>query len=176
MFDGAYRRSLVIALVIAAFAAACSASLLAGCAGGYRDRYTEIINEFEERVGVDDRKSQELAEKSDLPGLIKLNGLRRSNISEVTQRIISLSPTEDLRRVHIETLYYLLALGDQLRAQDNYYEAVVSEKPSEDLKTIAENAAARAKLVGSELALDLQKGNVNVKTAPAPTSSAPPGP
>lgn len=160
------------------------ASAIGGCGQSLKDRqedyrseYVEIVNAFQAEVAKEDAKAQELVEGNNLAGLIKLNVVRIENISRTFDDISALSAPGELRRVHAYTLYYLMALVDQMEAQTAFAEAVLSGKPSGDLQQITESAALRAQQLGGELALELQKANIEIEAAPEepiqPETSAP---
>lgn len=148
-----------------------SVAILAGCGDSreakqkeYREEYVRIIDDFEDQVAKDDQKAEELVEQDDLGGLIRLNETRLEFIDEVFGEILDLYPPEELRKVHALTLFYLVAVRDQVEAQSDYYEALLSGKPSEDLKSITENSAGIVRLAGASLALELQKQDIEIKS------------
>lgn len=156
------------------------AVLLPGCGQStadkqkeYRAEYKEIINAFQTRVTKDEAKAKQLLESNDATGLIKLNNQRLAGINTTFGKLLVLYPPDDLRRVHAETLYYLVAVMDQLQAQNAYFEAVLAGKPSGDLETIAGSATTKAQSVGGELGLDLQKANITIKSTPSNTQGQP---
>jgi hypothetical protein len=160
----------VVLLLLAA------ALLLPGCGTStadkqkeYKAQYKEALNEFQTQVAKDEVKAKTLLESNDATGLIKLNNQRLAGVNATFDKIADLYPPADLRKVHAETLYYLIAVADQLQAQNAYFEAVLAGKPSGDLETIAKSATAKAQSLGAELGLDLQKANITIKSIPSST-------
>jgi hypothetical protein len=156
------------ALVLILLTAA--AALLPGCAQStaekqkqYRSQYEEIIDAFQAQVARDDKQAGQLGQSNDLAALIKLNNRRLNNVNETFDKLLLLYPPGGLRAVHALTLYYLVAVTEQLQAQNDYLEAVLAGKPSTDLQSIATSATSRIKALSNELALDLQKANITIK-------------
>jgi hypothetical protein len=171
--NGGINRKIVSCAAVLALLAAVGA-LVAGCGQStadkqkqYKTEYQEIINDFQAQVAKDDAKAAQLSQNNDLTGLIKLNNRRMNNVNATFDELLYLYPPADLRRIQAETLYYLTAVGDQIEAQNAYLEAVLAGKPTADLESIASNASAKSQALGSELALDLQKANIKIKSAPA---------
>ena len=139
----------------------------------YKAEYQEIINAFQAQVAKDDTRAAQLGQNNDLTGLLKLNNQRLKNVDATFDKLLFLYPPADLRGVHAETLYYLNAVADQILAQNAYLEAVLAGKPTADLQSIASSANGKTQSLGSELGLDLQKANINIKSAPANPQSQP---
>ncbi len=165
--------------------------LLTGCEKSIADKqkeysakYRQIIDAFQAQVAKDDAKANQFIQSNDLPGLIKLNNQRLASIKDTFGKLLLLYPPDDLRRVHGETLYYLVAVIDQVQAQNAYAEAVLTGKPSGDLESIAGTTTTKAQSIGRDLGLDLEKANITIKGTPskpqgqpqtAPASSNPAG-
>lgn len=160
---------------VVGWAVACAVALtllmqLLGCGGSdieskqksYSADWKTIMTAFQVRVTEDDKKASELVEKNDISGLIKLIDERIANVNEVIKEILGLYPPDDLQDLHATTLYYLTSLRDQLNAQNDLNEAVLSGKPTQDLQTISENAAAKTQLVAGELGVEIQKAGIEV--------------
>ena len=172
---------IVICIVLASLSLA-----LAGCneAGEvkkkqqeYRTEWQEIMGRFQVQVNADDQKANALVKKNDISGLIALIKAREANVDLVMGQILKLYPPDDLRKLHATTLFYLTSLKDQLDAQNSLNEAVLSSAPTGDLKTVAENAAAKTQEVGREIGVEIQKLGIKLKptqgetkTTPAPSS------
>lgn len=143
---------------------------LLGCGGGdienkqrsYSADWKRIMTAFDARVTEDDKKANELVEKNDISGLIKLIDERMVNVNEVITEILGLYPPDDLQDLHTVTLYYLTSLREQLKAQNDLNEAILSGKPTQDLKTISDNAAAKTQHVAGELGVGIQKAGIRV--------------
>ncbi len=146
--------------------------LTSGCGGSsqeaehdsYVSSYVKTMDEFQARASRDDKEFASLAQKNDLSGLINLDKKRITDIQDVYGQIMKLRPSADLQKVHAITLYYLVSVVDQLQAQNNYWEAVLSSKPSTDLKTIAESATTKVQALAAELGVELQKANIKLKS------------
>lgn len=148
--------------------------ILQGCYGkSYPNAYKEIIDRFEERVTRDDKHAEDLAKNNDLSGLIKLNSSRKRYVSETLKELIELDPGTDYVRLHALTLYYLVAIEDQIDAQNNYYDALSTGKPSQDLQKIADSMTARVQLVARELSLELSKLGITLKSEPKKSEEKP---
>jgi hypothetical protein len=115
-------------------------------------------------VLTDDKKASELINKNDIAGVIKLVNQRILNVDEVTKKILALRPPEDFWKVHAVTLYYLASLRDQLNYQNDLNDAVLTGRPTQDLKTIADQAALKTRAVGAELGIEIQKVDLKLKT------------
>ncbi len=143
---------------------------LTGCGGSdieskqksYQADWKRIMTAFDARVTEDDKKASELVEMNDISGLIKLINERIVNVNEVIAEILGLHPPDDLQDLHSTTLYYLTSLRDQLEAQNDLNEAVLSGKPTQDLKTISDNAAARTQVLAGELGVEIQKAGIGL--------------
>ena len=154
-------------------------TLSSGCGGNseqasadqYKKQWTDIMNAFQARVAADDKKNAALVDKNDVTGAIKLSNRRIANIGEVTGKILELNPTKDLRKVHAVTLYYLTSLEGQFNDLSEFYNAVLTGLPATDLKTIADQAALKTRAVGAELAVEIQKLDMELKPAREQPSS-----
>ena len=156
--------------------------LLSGCGNStaqqeqqYKQQWTQVMNKFETRVTSDDTKANDLATKNDIVGLRSLINSRLANVNDVLAQVLKLDPPEKYQRVQITTLYYLMALEDQLKAQNDVNDAVLAGNPTTDLKTISDGCTKRAQGSGQELALELKKANLTVGTpSPSKPSSSTP--
>lgn len=156
--------------------------LLSGCGNStaqqeqqYKQQWTQVMNKFETRVTSDDTKANDLATKNDIVGLRSLINSRLANVNDVLAQVLKLDPPEKYQRVQITTLYYLMALEDQLKAQNDVNDAVLAGNPTTDLKTISDGYTKRAQGSGQELALELKKANLTVGTpSPSKPSSSTP--
>jgi len=145
--------------------------ILAGCGGTseetkkekYEADYSEIMDRFQAKVSADDKRLSELAAKNDIAGIISLDKRRITYVEGVLGQVLDLEPPVSLRKLHTVTLYYMESILDQLDAQNNYWDALLSGKPSNDLKTIAETAAAKTQAVGTEFGLELEKAGIQLK-------------
>ena len=176
-------RLAVVALVSISISLLAFGAFSSGCGNGsgessieeYKKQWTEIMDSFQARVLTDDKKANELINKNDIAGVIKLVNQRILNVDEVTKKILVLRPPKDLRKVHAVTLYYLASLRDQLRYQNDLNDAVLTGKPTQDLKAIADQAALKTRVVGSELGVEIQKVDMKLKSTeeqPEPKQSA----
>ena len=156
--------------------------LLSGCGNStaqqeqqYKQQWTQVMNKFETRVTSDDTKANDLATKNDIVGLRSLINSRLANVNDVLAQVLKLDPPEKYQRVQITTLYYLMALEDQLKAQNDVNDAALAGNPTTDLKTISDGYTKRAQGSGQELALELKKANLTVGTpSPSKPSSSTP--
>ncbi|MBK5094002.1 MAG: hypothetical protein JJE48_10880, partial [Actinobacteria bacterium] len=113
--------------------------------------------------------------KNDIAGVIKLVKQRISNVDEVTKKILVLRPPQDFWKVQAVTLYYLASLKDQLKDQNDLNDAVLTGKPTQDLKAIADQAALKTRAIGAELGVEIQKVDLKLKSTeeqPEPKQSA----
>jgi len=141
----------------------------------YKQQWTQVMNKFETRVTSDDTKANDLATKNDIVGLRSLINSRLANVNDVLAQVLKLDPPEKYQRVQITTLYYLMALEDQLKAQNDVNDAALAGNPTTDLKTISDGYTKRAQGSGQELALELKKANLTVGTpSPSKPSSSTP--
>lgn len=151
-----------VSLLLLAQLLGCGKSELEKKQDSYRDDWNRIMSAFESRVESDDKKANELVEKNDVSGLIKLIKQRTIDVDSVMEEVLGLYPPKDLQDLQAITLYYLACLRDQLKAQNELNEAVVSGKPIEDLRTIAEGAALKTQQVAVELGIELQKVGIKM--------------
>jgi hypothetical protein len=155
--------------------------LLTGCGNSvaqkekeYKDQWTQVMTKFETRVTSDDSKANDLVTKNDIVGLRSLITSRSANVSDVLSQVLKLNPPEKYQRVQITTLYYLMALKDQLKAQNDVNDAALANSPTTDLKTISDGYSKRTQMAGQELALELKKAQLTIGAeAPKPSSSTP---
>ena len=175
-------RFVVILVLLTALLAA--ALLIAGCDESgevakkqqqFKTQWLDIMEVFQGRVNSDDSKADKLVQKNDLAGLIELIKLRISNVDSVLGKVLPLYPPDNLRKLQVTTLYYLQSLMDQLVAQNNLNEAVLSGNPTADLQTIAGNAAAKTKALGRELGIEMQKVGVKLQVLNQQSQQAPAG-
>lgn len=140
--------------------------LVGGC--GMRDQYkSEWVNtmsEFESQVSKDDTKANDLTRQNDISGLIDLLTQRSKFVDQTYDRIVVLRPsTPDQKDLHAATLFYLTSVKDQLKTNKDYYEALREGKPTNDLKTIAEDAAKQTQSMRVILGLDMDKTGAKIK-------------
>ena len=154
--------------------------LLSGCGNSvaqqekeYKAQWTQVMDKFEVRVTSDDKTANDLAGKNDIVGLRNLINSRETSVSDVLAQVLKLDPPEKYQRVQITTLYYLMALEDQLKAQNDVNDAVLAGNPTTDLKTISDGYTKRAQGSGQELALELKKADMTIGTGKTPKSSTP---
>ena len=133
------------------------------------------MNEFQTRVNTDDQKATAYVQKNDISSLITLIKQRLSYVSDVSAEVMKLYPPADLRKLQALTTYYMVALQDQLKAQNDVNEALLSGKPTKDLTSIAEFYVQRAQTVGNELGIELQKTGVKLKGMKAKPTGQPEG-
>lgn len=145
--------------------------LLCGCGQSpgqkqkeYKAEWTDVMNEYEERVAADDKKAQKLISEEDNAGVIKLLDERIDYVWSVYDAIVVLDPPSEYRELHALTLYYLASVVAQLEAQSDLNEAVLEGKPTDDLKTIAEQAAQKTQYAISELALEVEKQGIELES------------
>lgn len=154
----------IFLLGLGVLSSGCGGSSEQALADKYKKQWTDIMNAFQVRVLADDKKTTALIEKNDAAGVIKLVSRRIANIDEVTGKILVLQPSKDLRKVHAITLYYLSSLKDQFKNQNDFYNAVVTGLPSNDLKTISDQAAYKTRVIGAELGVEIQKLDMKLKS------------
>ena len=175
---GGARIAAMTVLIISLFLLGLGA-LSSGCGGSseqaqadqYKKQWTDIMNAFEARVTTDDKKNAALVEKNEVTGVIKLMNQRIANLDEVTGKIVLLKPPRNLWKVHAVTLYYLTSLEGQFNDLSEFYNAVLTGLPATDLKTIADQAALKTRAVGAELAVEIQKLDMELKPAREQPSS-----
>ncbi|MBN1288495.1 MAG: hypothetical protein JXA49_02530 [Actinobacteria bacterium] len=174
MAGGIFKSRKTAAIIIVALISVFLVSLC-GCAESterrqaeYKSRWKEVMNEFEDRVAVDDEKAQKMIDDNETAGVIRLLGERIKNVWQVYDEIVVLYPPDDLRRLHALTLYYMTTVVDQLEAQNDLNEAIISGKPTEDLKTIADEAAQKSAFVIGQLALEIEKADIRLKSMEKP--------
>ncbi|MBN2167893.1 MAG: hypothetical protein JW738_01505 [Actinobacteria bacterium] len=134
----------------------------------YRSQWQETMNDFEDRVAADDEKAQKMIDDNDTAGVIRLLDQRVKNVWNVYDEIVVLYPPTDLRKLHALTLYYLTCVVDQLEAQNDLNEAIISGKPTADLKAIADEAAQKSAFVIGQLALEVEKADIKLKSMEKP--------
>lgn len=160
---------------VAGWPVACAIAMLLlvqvlGCNGSdiqqkqdcYRADWKRIMTAFDSRVISDDMKASKLVEQDDISGLIKLIDERIGNVDGVILEILDLYPPDDLQDLHAVTLYYLVSLREQLKTQNDLNEAVISGKPTQDLKAISDDAAAKAQAIAGELGIEIQKAGIKM--------------
>jgi hypothetical protein len=155
----------IFLLGLGALSSGCGGSSEQALADQYKKQWTDIMNAFQTRVLADDKKTTALIDENDAAGAIKLVNQRIANIDEVTGKILALRPSKDLRKIHATTLYYLSSLKDQFKATSEVYNAVLTGMPTKDLKTISDEAAYKTRVIGAELGVELQKLDMELKTA-----------
>jgi hypothetical protein len=140
----------------------------------YKEQWTKQVNQFEKRVSSDDKKANALAEKNDMAGLFRLINERKAYVKTVQTQILKLNTPDKYQNVQILTLFYLLSLEQRLTAQNNLTEAILSGKPTTDLKTIADAYVTRTQQIGNELGIEISDAGLTLKAVEeVPNSSAP---
>ena len=169
---------LAIALMVVATT---SVLFLAGCGSGlqqkqsqFKEQWLTVIDALEGQVTKDDTQANDLAQKGDLAGLLRLIDVRIGRVDAALGKVLQLYPPEQMRRLQAITAYYLATLLDQLQAQKQLYEAAIGGRPTTDLQTIAQNLSQNTKAVASELGVELQKLGINLKE-PASSGTTPTG-
>jgi len=141
----------------------------------FKTRWTKILEDFQAQVTKDDAKGQALVNKNDLPGVISLVKARIASVDNTLSQVLALYPPEALRKLQGLSIYYLITLEDRLQAQNALYEAVLSGSPTKDLQTVFDQMVQRNEIIAQELAIELQKRGINIKTPStqpkAPSSS-----
>ena len=131
------------------------------------------MSKFEKRVTSDDKKANDLVGKNDIVGLRNLINERLAGVKGILTQMLKLNPPEKYQRVQITTLYYLMALEDQLKAQNDVNDALISGNPTNDLKTISDDYTKRSKQSGGELSLELKMAQIAIPPEEAQSSSTP---
>ena len=139
----------------------------------YRTEWQEIMGKFQARVNADDQKANALVKKNDISGLIGLIKGREANADLVMGQILELNPSNDLRKLHATTLFYLTSLKDQLEAQNRLNEAGLSGAPTGDLSAVAEISAAKTQEVGREIGVEIQKLGIKLKPIKVENNTTP---
>ena len=141
----------------------------------YKEQWTRVASKFEERVAIDDKKANDFVAKNDIVGLRNLIISRLANVKDVTAQMFRLDPPEKYQRVQTTTLYYLMALQDQLKAQNAVNDALLAGQPTTDLKTISDQYTKRSQGAGQELGLELKTAQLTLpaETPTTPKSSTP---
>ena len=141
----------------------------------YKDQWTQVASKFEKRVAVDDQKANDLVTKNDIVRLRNLITSRLANVNDVMSQMFKIEVPEKYRRVQITTLYYFMALTDQLKAQNAVNDAVIAGNPTTDLKTISDGYIRRALGAGQELSLELKTAQLTLpeEKPTTPKSSTP---
>lgn len=154
--------------LIVAVALAAGALVLAGCDDtpqkekSFKGEWTRIIKESEARTAKDDKKGQELVAEDDLAGVIDLTRRRMAYSDEVLGKLLKLYPPQDLRKLHVLSLYYLVTIKDRLDQQISLYEAILNNRPTADIETVLEQLIARSQTIGRELGIELQKEGISL--------------
>lgn len=172
MACGSSRLGKVLVVTIGVFVLICSLLFMAcGCGESpdkkqkeYKSEWTRVMDDFEARVEKDDKKAQKMIEDGDTAGVIKLLEQRIDNVWDVYGGIVVLYPPDDLRNLHALTLYDLTCIVAQLQAQNALNEAILSGKPTEDLKTIADQAAQKTQYITTELALEVERQGIKLES------------
>jgi hypothetical protein len=152
---------------------------LAGCGNpteSYKSQWVDTMSAFEAQVAKDDQKSAELAKNNDAAGLLNLVDKRNRYVDDTYDKLVVLRPPPDLRDLHATTLFYLVSIKNQLKANSDFYDAARAGKPTTDLQTIAEDAIKQTQAVRGLLGLAMDKAGVKIKETKkkeVPTSTAP---
>ena len=171
--------ALVVSVIVAGIILC---TVLPGCGNSvaqqekqYKDQWTQVASKFEERVAADDKKANDFVTKNDIVGLRNLITSRLANVNDVMAQMFKLDPPEKYQRVQITTLYYLMALTDQLKAQNAVNDALLAGSPTTDLKTISDQYIKRSQGAGQELTLELKMAQLTLpaETPTTPKSSTP---
>lgn len=159
------------ALVMVALLAV-GAMVLTGCDDvrqkekAFKDEWTRVIKGFEARTAKDDKKGQELVAENDLAGVIDLTRKRIAYSDEVLGELLELYPPQELRKLHVLSLYYLITIKDRLDQQISLYEAILNNRPTADIETVLEQLIARNQTIGRELGIELQKEGISLDQKP----------
>jgi len=131
------------------------------------------MSKFEKQVSVDDKQATDLVGKNDITGLRNRINERLASVNNILTQVLKLNPPETYQRVQITTLYYLMALEDQLKAQNDLNDAVLFGNPTNDLKTMSDGYTKRSQQSGMELGIELKKAQITIKTEEVLNSSTP---
>ena len=151
-----------------------------GCGGSstdsYKAQWKTTMTDFYNKLNADDAKAQQLSNKNDQAGVIAFVNQRIAGINTTIEQVMKFNTPASINRLQIETLYFLLALTDQLEAQNEFNKATVSGQPTTDLKTKVENAQRRVLAIGQELSVEQVSQNItlNLKSSSAPQPSSSP--
>jgi hypothetical protein len=139
----------------------------------YREKWANLMEQFQKAVALDDKKAQEYVTANDLASLIKLTRERINSTDATLSEILALYPPPELRTLQGITAYYLVTLIDRLRGQGDLAVAVLSGKTTTDLQQNLNQLVARNSALGSELAVELAKVGMSLKKTPEKPSKAP---
>jgi hypothetical protein len=154
-------------------------AVLAGCGSpteSYKSQWVDTVTAFEAQIAKDDQKSAELVKKNDAAGLLALVEKRNKFVDDTYDKLVVLRPPPALRDLHATTLFYLISIKNQLKANSDFYDAARAGKPTTDLQAIAEDAIKQTQAVRVMLGLAMEKAGVKIKETAqkeVPTSTAP---
>ena len=175
---------LLSAFLLASIVIACLAA--SGCENSetsYKNQLVSAMQQFNTRDEQVGKKLQAILKKQnfsvqDLTNLVQDTKQLIQNGDTTFQKVAKLTPPEKYWKLHAITLYYLLAYSDYLKSTGDLYQAVLSGKPTEDLKKVAQDYLARKESLRQELAIELQTQGTDLSKQPnkKPSSSAAPKP
>lgn len=129
----------------------------------FKAEWIKIISDFEDRTAKDDKKGQDLVAKNDLPGVINLTRERMAYVDQTLSKLLKLYPPQDLRKLQVLSIYYLVTIKDRLEQQIALYDALINNRPTTDLGTVLDQLIARSQTIGRELGIELQKEGIVLK-------------
>ncbi len=168
-------RSMTTALLVVLIA---TGAILVGCGNpteSYKSSWVDTMSAFEAQVAKDDQKSSELVKNNDAAGLISLVDKRIKFLDNTYDKLVVLHPPAALRDLHATTLFYLVSIQNQLKANSDFYDAARAGKPTTDLQTIAQDAIKQTDSVRVLLGLAMDQAGVKIKESKQqqPKSTAP---
>ncbi len=169
-------RSMATVLLVVLVA---TGAFLVGCGNpteSYKSQWVDTMSDFEAQVAKDDQKSAELVQNNDAAGLISLVDKRLKFADDTYDKLVVLRPPAALRDLHATTLFYLVSIKNQLKANSDFYDAARAGKPTTDLQTIAQDAVKQTDTVRVLLGLAMDKAGVKIKETKQkeqPKSTAP---
>lgn len=132
--------------------------LMAGCGTSqeeaYRTEWKDTMEGFFKKLDADDKKAEKLSAENDIGGVIQLVNQRIEAIETALEEMLQMNPPAKYKRLHVQTMYFMLALIDQLEAQNELNKAVVSGQPTEDLSKKVEIMNLKLNAVGQELSVE----------------------
>jgi hypothetical protein len=151
---------------VVAVAAVCSAALVlgvlfVGCGSSsqqsaeqYRNQWKSIMETFYTKLQADDKKAEQLASQKNNAAIIQLVNGRVNGVEATMGQILALKPPAQYRKLDAITLYFMVALMDQLQAQNDLNKATVSGQPTTDLVTKVDNLSKGVQAVSQELSIE----------------------
>ncbi len=163
------RRIRITALTAGCLALLMAVCALAGCGSSeqaredaYKAEWKTMMEAFYKKLDADDKKAQELSEKKDTVGVVKLVNERIRDIEDTIGEVLALEPTRDLYRLEVMTLAWMQAIIDQLKAANELNEANIAGKPTADLSTKVTELSNRMLSLNSEMTLEQIKEGISV--------------